>query len=84
MGDLKIMYFPFGTNGKFIILGVPILKHITVDIIACRTLLIYDIVPFRMLIGCQCSAEYQRSAGILIVIFLFFIFSIFFIKKLLS
>ena len=22
--------FPFGTNGKFIILGVPILKHITV------------------------------------------------------
>ena len=23
--------FPFGTNGKSIILGVPILKHITVD-----------------------------------------------------
>ena len=23
--------FPFGTNGKLIILGVPILKHITVD-----------------------------------------------------
>ena len=22
--------FPFGTNGKFVILGVPILKHITV------------------------------------------------------
>ena len=25
------MNFPFGTNGKFIILGVPILKHIRVD-----------------------------------------------------
>ena len=24
------MNFPFGTNGKFIILGVPILKHIMV------------------------------------------------------
>ena len=24
--------FPFGTNGKLIILGVPILKHITVMI----------------------------------------------------
>ena len=24
------MNFPFGTNGKFIILGVPILKHIRV------------------------------------------------------
>ena len=23
--------FPFGTNGKLIILGVPILKHITVN-----------------------------------------------------
>ena len=26
-GTPKIMNFPFGTNGKFIILGVPILKH---------------------------------------------------------
>ena len=26
--------FPFGTNGKLIILGVPILKHITVHGIA--------------------------------------------------
>ena len=26
------MNFPFGTNGKFIILGVPILKHIRVFI----------------------------------------------------
>ena len=26
--------FPFGTSGKSIILGVPILKHITVDFIA--------------------------------------------------
>ena len=30
LGHLKIMNFPFGTNGKFIILGVPILKHIRV------------------------------------------------------
>ena len=27
---LKMINFPFGTNGKLIILGVPILKHITV------------------------------------------------------
>ena len=27
--------FPFGTNGKFVILGVPILKHITVGVIRC-------------------------------------------------
>ena len=26
------MNFPFGTNGKFIILGVPILKHIRVSL----------------------------------------------------
>ena len=26
--------FPFGTNGKLIILGVPILKHITVHCMA--------------------------------------------------
>ena len=30
MGYLKIVNFPFWTNGKLIILGVPILKHITV------------------------------------------------------
>ena len=30
MGHLKTINFPFGTNGKFIILGVPILKHIRV------------------------------------------------------
>ena len=29
-GTPKNNKFPFGTNGKFIILGVPILKHITV------------------------------------------------------
>ena len=29
-GHLKIINFPFGTNGKLIILGVPILMHITV------------------------------------------------------
>ena len=28
-----MMNFPFGTNGKFIILGVPILKHIRVTFI---------------------------------------------------
>ena len=31
--------FPFGTNGKSIILGVPILKHITViSVIYCKGL----------------------------------------------
>ena len=30
VGRLKIINFPFGTNGKLIVLGVPILKHITV------------------------------------------------------
>ena len=30
LGHLKILNFPFGTNGKFIILCVPILKHIRV------------------------------------------------------
>ena len=29
-GTPKIINFPFGTNGKLLILGVPILKHITV------------------------------------------------------
>ena len=33
------MNFPFGTNGKFIILGVPILKHIRVY--ACNFLIIH-------------------------------------------
>ena len=30
LGHLKIINFPFGTNRKLIILGNPILKHITV------------------------------------------------------
>ena len=30
MGHLKTINFPFGTNGKLLILGVPMLKHITV------------------------------------------------------
>ena len=30
LGHLKMINFPFGTNGKLIILGVPILMHITV------------------------------------------------------
>ena len=29
-GTPKTINFPFGTSGKLIILGVPILKHITV------------------------------------------------------
>ena len=29
-GTLKIINFPFGTNGKLIVLGVPILTHIMV------------------------------------------------------
>ena len=29
-GTPKIINFPFGTNGKLIILGVPIMKHIMV------------------------------------------------------
>ena len=29
-GHLKIMNFPFGTNGKLMILGAPILKHFRV------------------------------------------------------
>ena len=35
--------FPFGTNGKFIISGVPILKHITVDTahIASKTTILF-------------------------------------------
>ena len=37
-GTPKIINFPFGTTGKFIILGVPILKHITVfSILNCKT-----------------------------------------------
>ena len=32
-GTPKNIEFPFGTNGKFIILGVPILKHIRVFIL---------------------------------------------------
>ena len=31
--------FPFGTNGKLIILGVPILKHITVIILTLSIVL---------------------------------------------
>ena len=30
IGTPKIINFPFGTNGKLIILGVPIFKHIRV------------------------------------------------------
>ena len=31
-GTPEIMNFPFGTNGKLMALGVPILKHIRVDV----------------------------------------------------
>ena len=37
----KMIYFPFRTNGKSFILGVPILKHITVS-----TLLTFYLVIF--------------------------------------
>ena len=30
LGHLKTFYFPFGTNGKLTVLGVPLLKHIRV------------------------------------------------------
>ena len=30
IGTPKNIYFPFGTNGKLMILGVPIIKHIMV------------------------------------------------------
>ena len=40
IGTPKIINFPFGTNGKFIILGVPILKHITVFLFFSYLLLI--------------------------------------------
>ena len=33
LGHLKTINFPFGTNGKLMVLGVPILKHFRV--IAC-------------------------------------------------
>ena len=32
LGHQKIINFPFGTNGKLIIFGVPILNHIIVNI----------------------------------------------------
>ena len=35
IGTPKILNFPFVPNGKLIILGVPILKHITVTLIMC-------------------------------------------------
>ena len=31
IGTPKTINFPFGTNGKLIVLGVPVLKHIMVD-----------------------------------------------------
>ena len=31
-GTPKIINFPFGTNGKLMVLGVPIFKHFRVDI----------------------------------------------------
>ena len=30
LGHLKIINFTFGTNGKLMVLDVPVLKHITV------------------------------------------------------
>ena len=33
---LKTINFPFGTNGKFMVLGVPKLKHFSVQVILWR------------------------------------------------
>ena len=33
IGTLKTVNFPFGTNGKLMVLGVPILKHFRVYVI---------------------------------------------------
>ena len=37
IGTLKTVNFPFGTNGKLMVLGVPILKHFSIykDILFC-------------------------------------------------
>ena len=32
MGHLKIINFPFGTNGKLMVLGVPVFKHFRVNL----------------------------------------------------
>ena len=43
-GTPKLINFPFGTNGKSIILGVPILKHMTVKLCTNTYLINQDIV----------------------------------------
>ena len=35
IGTPKTINFPFGTNGKLMVLGVPILKHFRVDGLPC-------------------------------------------------
>ena len=40
IGIPKILNFPFGTNGKLMVLGVPILKHIKVFYLCCSIFLL--------------------------------------------
>ena len=45
--------FPFGTNGKLIILGVPILKHITVVMAFQKFTFIVKYCPFTSTSGAR-------------------------------
>ena len=38
IGTHKTIDFPFGTNGKLMVLGVPILEHISVCTMYCKQL----------------------------------------------
>ena len=49
-----MMNFPFGTNGKFIILGVPILKHIRVY--QCYSNNLFEVVSIAQLVEVTDSA----------------------------
>ena len=50
--------FPFGTNGKLIILGVPILKHITVT---CASLTVSSAIQCLVLSGYTKSQGYTKG-----------------------
>ena len=49
IGTPKIINFPFGTNGKLMVLGVPILKHFRVGVVnrpsVFESLKFYRILP---------------------------------------
>ena len=47
IGHLKSINFPFGTNGKLMVLGVPILKHLRVHFYG-ETWKIISITPSSM------------------------------------